>query len=229
MRKALILALAVMLGGLTTLASRGIPAAHAVTAATAVTVTPATMNGWYFYDDTNDSTATTTGNFVNGPATPPLGIGSAHLTIGSTPNDRHALFSNARSGTRIDALTALSYASYEPGPTYTPSLTFDIKYRPGDTSYGGRLTFEPYMQGAVGAGWQTWSPLSGVWWASKDNRRWLQRPLPAGVALYLELNQSVLPQRHDSRSTRLPRRHLAGGQLQRRRLHNRREQRKQHL
>lgn len=68
----------------------------------------------------------------------------------------------------MDAITALSYATYEPGPTLAPSLTFDIKYRPGDTAYGGRLTFEPYQQtGSIPGGWQTWSPLNGVWWASK--------------------------------------------------------------
>ena len=42
---------------------------------------------------------------------------------------------------------------------------------PLDSAYGGRLVFEPYQNGAVtvGSGWQTWSPLSGTWWATKTN------------------------------------------------------------
>jgi hypothetical protein len=49
------------------------------------------------------------------------------------------------------------------------ALQFDVRYRTTDVAYGGRLVFEPYQNGAVtvGAGWQSWSPLSGLWWATK--------------------------------------------------------------
>jgi hypothetical protein len=137
-------------------------------APSSVVVTPTNMQGWTFVDDQNNSTATATGKMVVGPATPPLGVGSAQLTTANT-SDGQALLTSAYAGTSLSQLTNLQYSSYQSGPTLAIALSFDIRYHPGDTGYQGRLVFEPYQNGAVtvGSGWQTWNPLNGKWWASK--------------------------------------------------------------
>jgi hypothetical protein len=48
-------------------------------AATRVVVSPESMNGWYFWNDKNDTFAGSPGELVSGPATPPLGVGSVRL------------------------------------------------------------------------------------------------------------------------------------------------------
>jgi hypothetical protein len=133
-------------------------------AATPVPVVPGNMQGWAFFDDNGNGG---TGALVNGPATPPLGAGSAELAVPNS-NQGYALGNAAYAGTRLDAITNLGYSSYQPGPTLAIALQFDVKYRPADASYDGRLVFEPYQNGhvSVGSGWQHWSPLSGIWWAS---------------------------------------------------------------
>jgi hypothetical protein len=144
------------------------PAASAAT--NNVTVTPSNMQGWTFIDDQNNSTATATGQMVTGPATPPLGVGSAQLSA-PTPADGQALLTAAYAGTSLSSLTNMQYSSYQSGPTLAISLAFDVRYSPTDTGYQGRLVFEPYQNGetTVGSGWQTWNPLQGKWWASKTN------------------------------------------------------------
>ena len=139
----------------------------AQTTSTTFVVTPNSPNGWYFHDDSTDTSATATGTFVDGPATPPLGSGSVNLKA-AVPSDRQTIATNAYSGTPLSGITEWAYSTYQTGPTQAISLQFDVKYRPADTAYGGRLVFEPYQQtGTVGSGWQTWDPFNGVWWASK--------------------------------------------------------------
>ena len=133
-------------------------------AATIVVVTPTNMQGWAFFDDNGNGG---TGVMVSGPAMPPRGTGSAELAVSSL-SQGYALGTGAYAGTALADITSLSYWSYQPGPTLAIALQFDIKYRPADTSYDGRLVYEPYQNGTVtvGSGWQQWSPLSGIWWAS---------------------------------------------------------------
>lgn len=104
---------------------------------------------------------------VTGPATPPLGSGSAELAVTSS-NQGYALGTLAYAGTPLADITDLGYWSYQPGPTLAIALQFDVKYRTDDTSYDGRLVYEPYQNGtvSVGSGWQDWDPLDGIWWAS---------------------------------------------------------------
>jgi hypothetical protein len=116
-----------------------------------VTVSPANQNGWVFFDD-NPGTGTGSGGFEAGPATPPLGAGSAFLTVDS--QGRHAFATAAYAGTRMDDLLGLLYSSYQDNNSNTVvaiSLQFDIDYDLNDTtnSYQGRLVFEPYLTGTV--------------------------------------------------------------------------------
>ena len=62
-----------------------------------VVVSPSNMNGWYAYDDQNDSTVTATGKLVTGPATPPLGVGSAQLSVTGS-SDGQAFATNSYLG-----------------------------------------------------------------------------------------------------------------------------------
>jgi hypothetical protein len=132
-------------------------------------VTPAHMQGWAFFDDNTGLPGT--GTMVAGPGVPPLGTGSAQLSV-SGPTDRQALGTLAFNGTPLSAITVLDYWSYQTGPILALSLQFDIRYRPADTAYGGRLVFEPYQQtGVVRPGWTHWlavaGPGGGSWWASR--------------------------------------------------------------
>jgi hypothetical protein len=142
-------------------------------AATRVVVSPESMNGWYFWNDKNDTFAGSPGELVSGPATPPLGVGSVRLgpltDNGETGSGHAAIATDAYLGTRLADITSLSYSTYQPGPTLAIALQFDIRYHTSDTHYDGRLVFEPYqnLTGSVPSGWQTWSPLAGKWWASK--------------------------------------------------------------
>jgi hypothetical protein len=136
-------------------------------------VKPSSMHGWYFWNDKNDIFTGSPGELVAGPLSPPLGSGGVRLgpltDAGATAAGHSVIATNEFFGTKLTDITALSYSTYQPGPTLAVALQFDVRYRTTDLAYGGRLVFEPYQNGtvSVGAGWQSWSPLSGTWWASK--------------------------------------------------------------
>jgi hypothetical protein len=158
MRKLLMAAMTVV--GLMVLPLAGMVAA----AGTTVTVSPSNMQGWAFFDDNG---AGGTGQLVSGPGSAPLGNGSAELAVSASAQG-YALGTGAYDGTKLADITSLSYWSYQTGPTLAIALQFDVKYRSTDANYDGRLVFEPYQNGAVtvGSGWQQWSPLDGIWWAT---------------------------------------------------------------
>jgi hypothetical protein len=146
-----------------------------------VTVTPGNMQGWFFVNDQTDSLATATGSMVSGPASPPLGTGSAHLTLTTATGpaaDGQALRLVAYQGTYLRDITALQYSTYrasnDPGNNLAIALQFDIDNDLDSTTipnntYQGRLVFEPYQSTpgtVVQNTWQTWSPMAGRWWGS---------------------------------------------------------------
>ncbi len=163
---------------------------------TTVVVSPGTLvastapDGWYFWNDKNDTPTGSPGALVAGPATPPAGTGSVELgpltDSGTTGAGHSVIATNKYFGTALGSITSLSYSSYQPGPTLAVALQFDVRYRTTDSAYGGRLVFEPYQNGTVtvGSGWQSWSPLAGKWWASKTDVNGTGgsqvAPLPAG-------------------------------------------------
>jgi hypothetical protein len=147
-------------------AKPGNPAGDQVTSGTIV-VTPSDPAGWRWMEE---DTAAGSGMLVTGPATPPIGTGSARLSVDST--GRFILSNLAYAGTRLADITSLAYSSYSEGTStvLAPSLNFDIDYdlTDSDTSWHGRLVYEPYQDGSLitPGTWQTWSPLTGKWWAS---------------------------------------------------------------
>ncbi len=133
------------------------------------TVEPANMQGWGFAQESG-TTGTGFGDFVPGPGTAPLGAGSARLVVDD--NGRWLLFNNQFSGTRLDQLTALSYGTYRVrgGDALAITLQFDMDFdlSDADTSWQGRLVFEPYLTATVQTGaWQTWQPMTGKWYATR--------------------------------------------------------------
>lgn len=143
----------------------------AAKAANTVTVTTQNMNGWSFYDDTNESALTATGHMIKGPATPPLGIGSAELET-TSPTDGQILVKNAYGGDKFADLTALSYSTYVKAGngTIAPSVQFSVDQDVTDSNTGwqGRIVYEPYLNGTVTDGqWQNWSTAGGQWWLTK--------------------------------------------------------------
>jgi hypothetical protein len=144
-------------------------------------VSPGNMDGWAFYT-TNSSgivgTGAGIGMMVNGPGTPPLGTGSAQLAPAS--GDGSVQLRNSDwAGTRIDALTSLSYSTFATAwnGQQLPYVTIWID-NDGNGSKDDRLWFEPAYS-AAGAGnsnpspqadpalntWQTWNLLSGMWYS----------------------------------------------------------------
>src|SRR4051812_33801427 len=138
---------------------------------TTVVVTPVNMDGWAFYstDDTGViNSGSASGGMVFGPATPPLGAGSANLMTGPGAGDGSEQLRNSdRSGTRIDALTSLSYSTYATSwnGQQLPYLTLWIDYT-GDGLRDDRLHFEADFTAGTAAQniWQTWNTLTGQWY-----------------------------------------------------------------
>lgn len=152
-----------------------------------VVVSPGDMDDWAFdHRDANgdlDSPSNGTGQIVSGPATPPLGTGSAQLATGNgTTNGDGAeeLRNTAYNNVRLSSLTALSYSTYDTlnNGSQFPYLGLMISTT-GGTTADDILFFEPPYQtpssgnptlpnqGAAQQNrWQTWNALTGGWWSS---------------------------------------------------------------
>jgi hypothetical protein len=143
-------------------------------AASTVVVTPQNMNGWMFVDDTNNTTETATGHMVQGPSGAPAGIGSAELETTSSA-DGQALMKNAYGGQKFTNLSTLTYSTYVKtgNSTVAPAVQFSVDkdVTDNDTSWQGRIVFEPYLNGTVtDATWQNWNVQSGVWWLTRADK-----------------------------------------------------------
>jgi hypothetical protein len=135
------------------------------------------MNGWAFYDDQAGTlcTATAMCDMVGGPGSPPLGAGSAELSVTATSAGR-ALILARYQGTRLDHITALHYLTYrqtsDAGNNLAIALQFNVDYDLTDasTGYQGRIVYEPYQSagGTVTQNtWQHWDAKVGKWWGTK--------------------------------------------------------------
>src|ERR1035437_9488630 len=148
-------------------------------------VTPGNMDGWAFYSTDSSGvvgTGTAITGMVNGPATPPLGIGSAHLETGPGAGDGSAQLRNSNwAGTLLSSLTTLSYSIYVTSWNLqqVPYLQLYLDLN-GHGSYDDRLIFEPaYSSARAGEvnpytpqknvalnTWQTWNFLNGMMYSS---------------------------------------------------------------
>lgn len=146
----------------------------------AVEVTGSSLNGWALSTtDGGTPPNTATAQFVTGPATPPLGIGSAQLAVGTNGNGAAQLRSTTYDGTLVSSLTELRYHTYRTqdgsgGQMAYIILNVDLD---GNGSTDDLVFFEPEYQkpvynpslpdqGPLLTGvWQSWNALAGGWWS----------------------------------------------------------------
>jgi hypothetical protein len=130
--------------------------------------------------------------WISYPATPPLGVGSAQLSIAQTPGagDLAAQLRNPNyAGTKLSDLTALSYSTYVQqfgSGGQAPYLILNIDLDNNGTT-DDQLFFEPVYQSGTYSTvdpsitipdqcpgitncvalntWQTWNALAGGWWS----------------------------------------------------------------
>jgi len=130
----------------------------------------ASQEGWFFWNDENDTPGPFT-TFEAGPGTPPLGTGSAFMTVSGT--QRHNFATNMFGGTKLNDITDLSFSTHQDtGQTDNERaiyLHFNIDFD-GSDSWQNRLVYVPRENGTVQQGvWQNWDALDGgnaMWWWS---------------------------------------------------------------
>ncbi|MEO1646095.1 MAG: hypothetical protein AAFR67_12975, partial [Chloroflexota bacterium] len=141
--------------------------APSVAQATSTTVVVDAANpNWGSFVETGTGSV----DFVSGPATQPLGTGSVQFLLDDGSSGA-IIGTQQFAGVRLDALTTLSYSTYNSvgNNTVAPALQFNIDYDLTDstTSWQGRLVFEPYYDNPIVDGqWQTWDALNGRWWST---------------------------------------------------------------
>jgi len=157
-----------------------------------VVVSPGDMGSWSFVatdDNGNPCPTCGTGSMVYGPATPPLGVGSANLQ--TELNDGQyasSIVSTALNGVALSSLTALSYSTYDTANNGSqfPFLSLMVSWAGGTPLFASGpddiLFFEPPYQtpssgnpslpdqgNPVMNSWQTWNAISGGWWDDLGN------------------------------------------------------------
>lgn len=142
----------------------------------------APTNNWVLY--TRAGTPASSAAFVNGPATPPMGCGSLHLTtvLGS---EKVQLFNYDHVGKSLGAINAISYSTYRTAalnPAQVASLNVEIDFNGPAAGGFSTLVFEPTYnpsQGALVNGvWQNWDAKAGNWWSTQPING-----QPAGAAI----------------------------------------------
>jgi len=118
---------------------------------------------WFFYNDENDTIDSSLGSFVAGPGTPPLGIGSAQISV--TGTQRRNLATYQFSGTKLASITTLSFTTYNPSvgnggsANRSAYINFNVTFDGVDT-WQRRLFFVPANNGAVVQdAWQSWDAI----------------------------------------------------------------------
>lgn len=137
-----------------------------------IPITAGNPGGWAFLNETPSGT----GTYVAGPGTPPLGIGSARLTVNNTGG--HIIGKLDYPGTRLNQITQLVYSTYQnnntnPAPAIAFQFNLDEDLTDGNTAFQGRLVYEPINdtgQPVIQGVWQTWNVLSATakFWASPN-------------------------------------------------------------
>lgn len=148
----------------------GLMLVFSVIVASANVVTPGDPNGWAGGAETGTGTV----QLVTGPGMPPLGNGSIEFTLDSAASGM--VFGTFQfAGTRFDEITAITYSTYTTMSlgSRVPSLQINVDYdlNDSDTTWQGRLVFEPYYDNTIVDGvWQTWNARAGRWWQTGTPR-----------------------------------------------------------
>jgi len=153
--------------------------------AATVVVSPSNMNGWTLNSFDNNGNIVTNGPYLGtaamttGPATPPLGVGSAHLATPVGAGDgAAAIATESYDGTLLSSITALSYDTYDVtnnGQQF-PYLSISINTHDVDNDIDTLFFEPPYQQTSTGNPslpnqptpvqnqWQQWNAYVGGYW-----------------------------------------------------------------
>ena len=113
-------------------------------------------------------------DFVEGPATPPLGRGSLHL-VTTTGTSKVQLGNGDYNGTVLENIDTMSYSTYRSSAStgsavQVPSYQLAVQTPSGFTT----LVFEPVYNTGQGSivndTWQSWDAYNGgngVWWSTR--------------------------------------------------------------
>jgi hypothetical protein len=127
-------------------------------------------SGWMFYNDETDTGDPTLGSFVNGPASPAYGVGSAQISVSGT--QRRDLGSYGFAGTPLASITTMSFSTYNPSAgnggsaTRSAYLEFNVDFD-GTNTWQKRILFLPTDNGTVTQNtWKEWDVINGgnAWW-----------------------------------------------------------------
>ncbi|MBK5331278.1 MAG: hypothetical protein JJD93_04870, partial [Ilumatobacteraceae bacterium] len=138
-----------------------------------IVVKPSSMNGWAIVDDNTNGNGS--GSLVVGPATPPVGVGSARLQLSASNAGWDFEGGAGFAGTPLASITTLSYdtyrASVDSGNNLAIALQMGADYDLTDafTGFQGRIVYEPYetLGGTVTQNtWRHWDTTAGKWWQS---------------------------------------------------------------
>jgi len=145
------------------------------TASSTVVVNHSDPTNWVLYNDgmtgadpggpQPEGIDPTCGEFVNGPGTTPLGVGSAQIRVTGARRCNLATYQFA--GTPLSEITELAYSTYNPsagnGGSASRSgfLQFNVDFNGTDT-WQRRLIYLPSDNGSVLQNtWQQWDAISG--------------------------------------------------------------------
>lgn len=130
-------------------------------------------NNWVLY--TRAGTPATAAQFVGGPGTPPLGVGS-YLSQLALNTEKAFLFNYDHIGTALSSITGLSYATYNNNAATValPSINIQIDVNGGTFNAGEfrTLVYEPYQQGpfvntaGIWRSWDAYNGGAGLWWST---------------------------------------------------------------
>ncbi len=130
-------------------------------AAAPIVVTPVDQQGW----STADTRVGGAVNFV-ADATAPSGVGALQLTTDAT-NAAKAQYMHETS-TPIANVTELSYYTKQNSASFSGGdASYQVAVMLNGTSGFTTLVFEPYENGTVTAGWQSWDVDAGQFWSSR--------------------------------------------------------------
>jgi parallel beta-helix repeat protein len=125
------------------------------------------MQGWLFYNDETDTVDNTLGSFVTGPTSPPLGSGSAQISVTGTQRRNLATYQFAN--TSLASITELKYSTYNPstgngeavGSQRSGYLQFNVSFDGNDT-WQRRLVYVPSANSTVTQdAWKEWDAIAG--------------------------------------------------------------------
>ncbi len=149
-------------------------------ATTTVAVNPSDLGSTWFLE----TLGTGSGAFVQGPSSPPAGVGSFAMTT-LTPDDKATLVTSDWTGDPLSDLSALDYWTYRDAASTSPSFvapSINVAIFTNATGPGtgfATLVFEPlYSYGndaIVDGAWQQWDAFApsqtgfaGGWWTTRE-------------------------------------------------------------